>query len=342
MAPLRLRHPKGVSTLQVDFDTFTVQDLQQEIYAASEILPSQQDLKSGYPPRSLTLIPELPLESLGLKTGDQLIVNQKPGSASRGVSSGATQAAVPSPARTSSVPSGRAAEAPSSLRASQAPVARPAPSSSSPASVETNGGTLVHRIVPDDNSCLFSSVALIFEQDISKAQQQRKIVADAIRKDMETYNEAILGRPRDEYISTILKPTSWGGAIELAIFAKHYSTEIASVDVETGRIDHFTPPPASDSGSRCVVIYSGIHYDAASLAPFADAPTDFHQTVFPVISSGDDDPILKATKELATILRSKKAFTNTATFDLKCEGLKGEKEARAHAKDTGHTAFGEY
>jgi len=31
------------------------------------------------------------------------------------------------------------------------------------------------------------------------------------------------------------------------------------------------------------------------------------------------DPVLVAAKKLADILRSKKAFTNTATFDLKCE-----------------------
>ena len=28
--------------------------------------------------------------------------------------------------------------------------------------------------MPDDNSCLFSSIALIFEQDMSKAQTIRK------------------------------------------------------------------------------------------------------------------------------------------------------------------------
>lgn len=70
-----------------------------------------------------------------------------------------------------------------------------------------------------------------------------------------------------------------------------------------------------------------------------------------------------AAKKLADILRSKKAYTNTTTFDLKCEvgrctlffmlsdaeilqqcgqGLKGEKEARAHAEQTGHVRFGEY
>jgi ubiquitin thioesterase OTU1 len=83
-------------------------------------------------------------------------------------------------------------------------------------------------------------------------------------------------------------------------------------------------------------VYSGIHYDAATLSPIKDAPPDFHQTVFPIVSSvrrspiqyvlmhiklsGDNtDPILVAATKLADILRQKKAFTNTATFDLKCE-----------------------
>jgi len=204
----------------------------------------------------------------------------------------------------------------------------------------------VHRVVPDDNSCLFSSVALVFEQDISKAPKIRQIVADTIRNDPETWSDAILGRPREEYISTILKPTSWGGAIELTILASYYSTEIDSVDVETGRIDHFTPPPSRNSGNRCVLIYSGIHYDAASLAPMPDVPSDFHQTIVPVTDEGDGDPLLVAAKKLADILRAKRAYTNTATFDLRCQickkGLKGEKEARAHASETGHVEFGEY
>ena len=89
--------------------------------------------------------------------------------------------------------------------------------------------------------------------------------------------------PRSNYIATISNPTSWGGAIELGILAAHYRTEIASIDVETGRIDHFSP---GESGGvmRCILIYSGIHYDAASLAPVVDAPNEWHQTLFPVVS----------------------------------------------------------
>ena len=43
MVPIRLRHPGGVSTLQLDFDSMTVQDLQQEVFTASQILPSEQE-----------------------------------------------------------------------------------------------------------------------------------------------------------------------------------------------------------------------------------------------------------------------------------------------------------
>lgn len=90
--------------------------------------------------------------------------------------------------------------------------------------------------------------------------------------------------PPAQYIATISKPSTWGGAIELSILAKHYRVEIASIDVETGRIDRFTPPSESGTPSmRTVLIYSGIHYDAATLAPMPDAPPEWHQTQFPIV-----------------------------------------------------------
>ncbi|KAJ4497964.1 hypothetical protein C8R41DRAFT_916988 [Lentinula lateritia] len=358
MAPVRLRHPKGVATIQAPFDDneYTVQDLQQEIYAASQILPSRQSLKTGYPPRNLDLAsPELPVSSLGLKGGDQLIVGEEPASRINPTpSSFATKVD-----RATSVPTPSSRAPP---QASSAPPISSSTTSNGPVHVSTDGGVLVHRVVPDDNSCLFSSVALIFEQDMNKAPKMRQstyaltlilldssssiqVVADGIRKDPDTYNEAILGMPPSQYIDTITKPSAWGGAIELTILAAHYRTEICSVDVETGRIDQFTPGPDS-GGMRCIVIYSGIHYDAATLAPMVEAPSEWHQTVFPITSPDTSDSILVAAKKLADTLRSKKAYTNTATFDLKCEvcgqGLKGEKGARAHAEQTGHTRFGEY
>ncbi|KAF8480597.1 hypothetical protein JB92DRAFT_3040838 [Gautieria morchelliformis] len=172
------------------------------------------------------------------------------------------------------------------------------------------------------------------------APRLRQLAADAIRNDTETYTEAVLGRPREQYIATILNPNSWGGAIELSIFSRHYRAEIASIDIETGRIDRFGEN--SSYASRVILLYSGIHYDATSLAPTPGAPLDFHETLFPVGNA----EILTAAERLAGRLREQKKFTNTATFLLKCEicgmGLKGEKEARQHASETGHAQFGEY
>ncbi|KAJ3560741.1 hypothetical protein NP233_g10638 [Leucocoprinus birnbaumii] len=351
MAPVRLRHPKGVSTLQLplDDDTFTVRDFQQQIYSTSDIPPSRQAVKTGYPPRSLTLIPELPFSSLGIVPGDQIIVSEIPGSVS-------AVSAPPPDSRQAPLPTSNFADG-----------LQPTTNASSPNSssghdfVDTgDGSVLVHRVVPDDNSCLFSSTALIFEQNMANAQTMRKIVAEGIRADPETYNEAILGMPPAQYINAILKPTTWGGAIELGILAKHYNVEIASIDVETGRIDYFSPPESASTGMRCVLIYSGIHYDAASLAPIAGAPAEWHQTLFHIVGARiqgsenacpknfqgpdqDADSTIVALKKLAGILRMKKAFTNTSTFDLRCEqcgkGLKGEREARAHAEETGHSAM---
>ena len=47
MARLRLRHPKGASTIEIDLDTATVQDLLQKIREQTEIPPSQQDCTSS-------------------------------------------------------------------------------------------------------------------------------------------------------------------------------------------------------------------------------------------------------------------------------------------------------
>jgi ubiquitin thioesterase OTU1 len=172
MAPFRLRHPKGVSTLQLDTESATVQDLLQAIYAVSEIPPSAQDrtyayyqrsrsphsphthttflyaVKTGYPPRALTaVIPELPLSSLGLAPADQLIVVQKSGSA-----------AAPTPSTLSSSPV-NPGHTPAAARSTHTPssnsnprqVVAPALSTTieddgRPDYVTADGGYLIHRV----------------------------------------------------------------------------------------------------------------------------------------------------------------------------------------------------
>lgn len=86
--------------------------------------------------------------------------------------------------------------------------------------------------------------------------------------------------PPQSYISTILKPSSWGGAIELSVLVDYYNAQILSIDVETGRVDTFDPQVPT--GQTCILLYSGIHYDTVFLTPDLDAPREWRQTLFPV------------------------------------------------------------
>lgn len=70
----------------------------------------------------------------------------------------------------------------------------------------------MHQVVPDDNSCLFTSIGVVCYQDTGAAQKLRQgivwlfvpllfinqaylfpVVADAIREDVGNYTEVVLG-----------------------------------------------------------------------------------------------------------------------------------------------------
>lgn len=163
MAPVRLRHPKGVSTIQVDFEQFTVLDLQKEIFTVTEIPLSLQEcayrswmisalqtvdaactsVKAGYPPHALTLVPELPIDSLGLKQGEQLIVTQRAEATHRPAATMASATA--STALPSSPAASVTGQTASQVRRPETPPPSTRPSSS-PDYVQTEGGYLVHRV----------------------------------------------------------------------------------------------------------------------------------------------------------------------------------------------------
>jgi ubiquitin thioesterase OTU1 len=142
----------------------------------------------------------------------------------------------------------------------------------------------------------------------------KTVVADTILNNPFEYNEVILGKPIDEYCQWILKPSSWGGAIELAIFSDNYKSEICSIDVANVRVDRFGE--GKGYSRRCFVIYSGIHYDAVVVSPVEDAPWDFDMTSFEVAENADE--ILAAALKLAEAWKRSKKFTDLANFTLKC------------------------
>lgn len=98
--------------------------------------------------------------------------------------------------------------------------------------------------------------------------------------------------------------------------------------------------------TRCILIYSGIHYDSLAytfIPSMPDADITVHQILPP--SEPDYSTILKGAKQMAQKLKERGYHVDTATFNIVCEqcgrGFKGEKEAVTHAEETGHTAFGQ-
>lgn len=104
-------------------------------------------VKSGYPPQSLALVAELPFSSLGIKKGEQIIVNRKVETAAPPRTSflatsnttGLATASTGSDHTTSVVSSGVTADPPSILETGD-------DNSGEPVTVAMDGGFLVHRV----------------------------------------------------------------------------------------------------------------------------------------------------------------------------------------------------
>ncbi|TIA88941.1 hypothetical protein E3P99_02318 [Wallemia hederae] len=327
---IRLRCADGLKTLEIADDA-SVDQLLAAIATLSGVDAQNQDLRIGYPPTLISFLPAdlpKPATAFGIRSGEQLILNSKDGNGVGDVISNTTPATKEIPPKTipqnnktnNKNPDGHAVQ------------------------LSTGDGYLVLRVVPDDNSCLFSAVSLALLGSIDENYMMRGIVANTIQDNPDTYNESFLGHNPAEYVEAITRPENWGGAIELSILSHAFKTSIVSVDIATLRNDVYN----AEYENRIFVVYSGIHYDTLSLSPSPDASAEFHTTVFPSFEAPPDlpDPLLEACKQLAGELKQKRYYTDTATFTLRCgecgQALEGEKMATMHAKTTGHSSFSEY
>lgn len=131
-------------------------------------------------------------------------------------------------------------------------------------------GILMKQVVAADNSCLFTSINFVLNGKLDESGEAapylRQVVAGTIRNDKNNYDEAILGKPVEEYCTWIQNDTSWGGAIELAILSNYYGIEIAVVDTINAIINRFGEDQNYDV--RVFLMFDGIHYDPLYLEPF--------------------------------------------------------------------------
>jgi ubiquitin thioesterase OTU1 len=200
-----------------------------------------------------------------------------------------------------------------------------------------HGGTLVLRIMPDDNSCLFRAIANAIMPGLDTMNELRSVVAQTIQANPDVYSQAVLdNKDPDDYCRWIQTEDAWGGQIELNIISNHFDIEICSIDVQGLRIDRYN----EGRPKRCIVVYSGIHYDTIALSPF-DSPPELDHKIFETT----DEVILSSALELCQMLKGKGYYTDTAAFKIRCKQCGavcvGEMGATEHASKTGHYSFDE-
>ncbi|EDN06990.1 zinc finger protein [Histoplasma capsulatum] len=350
---IRIRGPRGQSTISLQ-ESASIHDLQAQISDKTAL--TSYDIKYGYPPKPLDLDqldPALLIAEIGTNLdGEQLIISKKDGLSAMDSSASYRQQQQQQPAITdTSSPkiSNRVAQTtqqtrdilkPLSLsRKANIAVENDPPEISSP----EHGCTVVLRIMPDDNSCLFRAVSSAVMGAMDAMTELRSIVAQTIQEQPDVYSAAVLEKSPDDYCRWIQTEDSWGGGIELSILSKHFDVEICSIDVQSLRVDRFN----EDKPTRCIVVYSGIHYDVIALSPSDEpythsyAPPEFDTKIF----DAADPIILERAVALCKILRGKHYYTDTASFTIQCHTcgrqFVGERGATKHATETGHYNFGE-
>ena len=105
------------------------------------------------------------------------------------------------------------------------------------------------------------------------------------------------------------------------------------------RVDRFN----EGKPRRCILVYSGIHYDTIAFVPHGISTADPENDV--KFFDTADDIILDAARQLCGELKKRHYYTDTQKFGIKCNTCgwqgAGERNAVEHATETGHTDFGE-
>ncbi|CAO1400369.1 unnamed protein product [Diamesa hyperborea] len=275
---------------------------------------SQLEIRLGFPPKVLVAADDITLKNAGIAHGDTLIVDEK----------SLTQEEKDAIERAK-----RLAE--DEILAKQL-----AEAGGDPNSVK---GILLKQVVAADNSCLFTSIGYVLsgKVDTTCGSYMRQIIAQHVHDEKQDFSEGILGRPNDEYCAWILQDSSWGGAIEVSILSQFYGIEFDVVDITNALINRFGEDKRYPM--RGFLLYDGIHYDPLYLESLSGEP------VKSLFSVEDEQYVYEMAEDLAKEAKSSRQFTDVDKFTLRCGicdcFLKGQAEATAHAKKTGHASFGE-
>ncbi|XP_017042514.1 ubiquitin thioesterase OTU1 [Drosophila ficusphila] len=346
---VKLKSKKGQFIVNDLCEQTTLGELKTKIVQVTQIQAPQLHVLVGYPPKPLDLSQQQEqrdLKEVGINSGETLIVEEK-------AAVGAAPTAAPT--ATAFVPGGstmaddealarrlQAEEEAQLLEATGGGV--PAQLSDLPVAPTESGpngdfnGILLKKVVPADNSCLFTSIRFVLNGKVDNegSEMMRHIIAQEVAADPQSYNDAVLGKSNADYCAWIQKADSWGGAIEVSILSNYYGIEIDVVDIQNAIINRFGED--KNFGLRVFLLFDGIHYDPLYMETSqSSAPA----TIFPVEELG----VYQQAEQLANEAQSSRQYTNVDKFTLRCMQcdvrLVGQVQAQEHAKQTGHQRFGE-
>lgn len=352
---VKLKSKKGQFIVNDLNEHTTLGELKTKIVQATAIQAPQLHVLVGYPPKPLDLSQQQEqrdLKTIGINSGETLIVEEKgapvPASAAAPAPTNTATPFVPGASHTMEDDEALARRlqaeeeaqllqetggAPGQVPELQLPVA---PTESGP-----NGdfnGILLKKVVPADNSCLFTSIRFVLNGKVDNegSEMMRHIIAQEVAADPQSYNDAVLGKSNAEYCAWIQKADSWGGAIEVSILSNYYGIEIDVVDIQNAIINRFGED--KNFGLRVFLLFDGIHYDPLYMETSQSAAP---ATIFPVEELG----VYQQAEQLANEAQSSRQYTNVDKFTLRCMQcdvrLVGQVQAQEHAKQTGHKRFGE-
>jgi ubiquitin thioesterase OTU1 len=197
----------------------------------------------------------------------------------------------------------------------------------------------VRIFVDSDNSCLFSSIGyLVDNKNFSESTkyQYRQLLVNYLEDN--NIDSEMLEIPKEDYIENIQDPSTWGGAIELKLFSDMLQVEIASIDVQSNRVDIFGQDKKYPQ--RIYVLYNGVHYDPLVMAYTEDSKDDI--TNF----ASDDIETLISLQEYVKVFKDVGDFVDLANMNsFECDNCKtlfeNHREAYNHANNFEHWNFNE-
>ncbi|KAH7825911.1 putative cysteine protease [Monocercomonoides exilis] len=345
----RIRHAEGTELFSGLKSTLTFRELFQLISSKLNVKPGSFQLAKSYPPTLIESEDDFPIGAF-IENGETLVLREKQ-EKDVSESSEASKRMVDDGAFDSQ-------KAESSTRE---PTEQPKlPSSEQPKKVVKDweqtrmvdgvavsgpykGKRLLRRVMPNDNSCFFHAMHLIFRELGAESPYALREICSNMIMNNPTELGQFLDKPPLEYCDWILKEMSWGGASELSLLSKHFNVEIDSIDVQTLQVMHFGEDLPNVT-HRCIVCYNGVHYDVFVMGEHKAETKLFDDKDIALFPISDQVPLALALEKVEK-LNKKGMYVDHKQMKMRCKAcgreFTGDEEIILHMQVTMHTEYDE-